>query len=67
MLILDTDHLTVIQRKTEPAYALLRSRLRQAMAEEISTTIVNFEEQMHGWLTVIARDGKMRVRLGFSR
>ena len=55
MLILDTDHLTVIQRKTEPAYALLRSRLRQAMSGEISTTIVNFEEQMRGWLTVIAR------------
>jgi hypothetical protein len=28
MIILDTDHLTVIQRQSEPAYSILRDRLR---------------------------------------
>jgi tRNA(fMet)-specific endonuclease VapC len=55
MLILDTDHLTIIQRATEPAYTLLRARLRQDTAGEICTTIINVEEQMRGWLTVLAQ------------
>src|SRR5215471_4952699 len=55
MLILDTDHLTIIQRATEPAYTLLRTRLRQDVSSEICTTVVNVEEQMRGWLTVLAQ------------
>ena len=55
MLILDTNHLTIIQRATEPAYTTLRMRLRQDTSREICTTIVNVEEQMRGWLTVLAQ------------
>ena len=55
MLILDTDHLTIIQRTTEPAYTVLRSRLQQARPRESYTTVVSFEEQMRGWLTVLAQ------------
>jgi tRNA(fMet)-specific endonuclease VapC len=55
MLILDTDHLTIIQRQSEPAYSSLLARLREASSSEICTTIVNFEEQMRGWLAVIGR------------
>lgn len=55
MLILDTDHLTVIQRQSESAYSCLLSRIREASSSEIYTTIVNFEEQMRGWLAVISR------------
>ena len=39
MIILDTDHLTVIQRQSEPAYSILRDRLRDT-ADSIGTTIV---------------------------
>lgn len=55
MLILDTDHLTIIQRATEPAYTVLHNRLQQARPREDCTTIVSFEEQMRGWLTVLAQ------------
>jgi hypothetical protein len=55
MLILDTDHLTIIQRQSEPAYSRLATRLREFSSSEICTTIVNFEEQMRGWLAVIGR------------
>jgi tRNA(fMet)-specific endonuclease VapC len=54
VVILDTDHLTVIQRRTEPAYSRLRARLSRVSPNTIQTTIISFEEQMRGWLSVIA-------------
>ena len=54
ILILDTDHLTVIQRQTEPAYSHLRERLQSYPQAEVQTTIVNVEEQMRGWLAITA-------------
>lgn len=55
VVILDTDHLTVIQRRTEPAYSRLRARLSKLHSNAVQTTIVSFEEQMRGWLAVISR------------
>lgn len=55
IVILDTDHLTVIQRRTEPAYSRLRARLSKLPRNAVQTTIVSFEEQMRGWLAVMAR------------
>jgi hypothetical protein len=40
MTILDTDHLTVIQRQSEPAYSILRGRLRDT-GDSSGTTIVS--------------------------
>ncbi len=54
-VVLDTDHLTVIQRRTWPAYARLNARLSQLSPSTIQTTIISFEEQMRGWLAVISR------------
>lgn len=54
MIILDTDHLTVIQRRTEPEYSRLKQHLRKHTESEVYTTIINFEEQIRGWLSVIA-------------
>jgi tRNA(fMet)-specific endonuclease VapC len=55
MIILDTDHLTLIQRQTEPAYSRLRRRLLRLASTEIFTTMISVEEQMRGWLNLIAR------------
>jgi tRNA(fMet)-specific endonuclease VapC len=55
VVILDTDHLTVIQRRAEPAYSRLRTRLSKLSPNTVQTTVVSFEEQMRGWLAVIAR------------
>jgi len=67
MIVFDTDHLTVIQRQNEPAYSRLRSRLRQAAAETICTTIVNVEEQMRGWLAVINRAKRLEQEVAAYR
>src|SRR5439155_23868904 len=55
VVILDTDHLTVVQRRAEPAYSHLRARLSKLPPNTVQTTIVSFEEQMRGWLAVISR------------
>ncbi len=67
MLILDTDHLTAIQRQSEPAYSCLLARLNQASSTEICTTIVNVEEQMRGWLTVISRARRVQQEVAAYR
>lgn len=63
MLILDTDHLTIIQRRNEPAYSNLIARLATVPPTEVCTTIINFEEQMRGWLAIVSssKDPKQEV------
>ncbi len=54
MVILDTDVLTIIQRRRGIEYSRLVRRLNQ-VDDDVAVTIVSFEEQMRGWLTYIAR------------
>ncbi|MBI4531819.1 MAG: type II toxin-antitoxin system VapC family toxin [Candidatus Latescibacteria bacterium] len=67
MMILDTDHLTVIQRQAEPAYSHLQVKLRETPPNEIWTTIISVEEQMRGWLAVIARSRKIQHEIAAYR
>ena len=55
MLILDTDHLSLIQHKDSAEARRLARRLSENVGEEIVATIVSFEEQTRGWLTFIAK------------
>lgn len=54
MLVLDTDHMSVLEWADGPAAEQLRQRLN-ASAEAKATTIVTYEEQSRGWLAYIAR------------
>jgi len=54
MLVLDTDHASLLQWGSGPDAERLRSRLQSAN-EDIATTIVSYEEQTRGWLAYIAR------------
>ncbi len=56
MILLDTDHLTVLKYTDSERYARLHGRLLVAAPELIGTTIVNVEEQMRGWLSAIAKE-----------
>ena len=58
IVILDTDILTILQRKVEPARSRLRLKLQPFPPQSICTTIVNLEEQMRGWLSFIS-DSKL--------
>jgi len=54
MWILDTDHLTILERGGSSAFAV-QLRLDQVPTSEIGTTIINYEEQMRGWLSHAAK------------
>jgi tRNA(fMet)-specific endonuclease VapC len=55
MIILDTDCLSLLNREKILESSILRQRLDSFAPEEIFTTIITFEEQMRGWLAVIAK------------
>jgi tRNA(fMet)-specific endonuclease VapC len=55
MILLDTDHLTVLRHRTHPLHAGLVSRLQAAADPLIAATFISLEEQMRGWLAEIAR------------
>lgn len=54
MLILDTDHMTVLERGGIASYSLVL-RLAQVPPSEIATTIISYEKQMRGWLSHVAQ------------
>ena len=52
-VVLDSDILSILQRRSEPACGRLEQRLSQLPDEEVFTTIVTFQEQMRGWLAAL--------------
>ena len=55
MLVLDTDHFSLIERPNNTESLRLRHRLEQAVGEQSVTTIISYEEQSRGWLAYVAR------------
>ncbi len=55
MIILDTDCLSLIDREKILESSILRQNLEKIAPDEISTTIITFEENMRGWLSFIAK------------
>src|SRR5580700_3901192 len=60
MILLDTDHLSLLKYPTNPRCAALTARLVASQDQEIGTTIISVEEQWRGWLAVIARNREVR-------
>ncbi len=54
MFVLDTDHLSVLERGGAQSLPL-QLRLSQVQDHPIATTIVNYEEQVRGWLARASR------------
>jgi tRNA(fMet)-specific endonuclease VapC len=57
MILLDTDHLTVLHAGRGERFSRLVVRLA-ATVETVGTTIVSVEEEMRGWLAAIAKERK---------
>ena len=55
MILLDTDHLTILSYPKNLRCQALTARMRESPDQEIGTTIVSVEEQWRGWLAVVAR------------
>jgi hypothetical protein len=57
MILLDTDHLTLIKYVESERGRGLADRLRALpVAEVVGIAIVSVEEQMRGWLAAIAKE-----------
>ncbi|MFN7946702.1 MAG: type II toxin-antitoxin system VapC family toxin [Blastocatellia bacterium] len=55
MFVLDSDHVSLLQRATSPEAQRLRFRFSGVKVEDRFVTIITFEEQLRGWLAQIAR------------
>jgi tRNA(fMet)-specific endonuclease VapC len=55
MLILDTDHMSILEWGGTNS-AVLCERLAEVPHDEVATTIISYEEQMRSWMGYIARE-----------
>ena len=55
MVVLDTDHLSLLQRKESAGSRILQARLDRVETGSRATTIVTYEEQTRGWMAYMAR------------
>ncbi len=55
MIILDTDHFTVLRYPEHSQCEVLSVRMRQSADTNFATTPISVEEQMRGWLAAIRR------------
>ncbi|MEO8497050.1 MAG: type II toxin-antitoxin system VapC family toxin [Planctomycetota bacterium] len=64
MILLDTDHLNILQIGKGIVYHALAARMNASADQHFVTTVVTFEEHMRGWLAGIrrARDVSKQVR-----
>ncbi len=60
MILLDTDHFSVLRYNEHPRCAELTSRLLTCGDPRVATTVVTLEEQLRGWLSEIHRCRKSR-------
>ena len=57
-VVLDTDHLSVLQWQEQPACDRLLVRLDLLPPDDIATPLISFQEQMEGWLAYLKRARK---------
>lgn len=55
MILLDTDHLTVLMYPESEQHDRLTERMRNSGDSDFATTIINVEEMLRGWLAEINR------------
>ena len=53
--LLDTDHISILQRQSGPGYAVLMSRIAHHGPTELAFSIISFHEQVLGCHTYISR------------
>jgi len=49
----DTDHVSIFQRQSEPAFSTLKTKLARFSPDLIFVTIISFQEQFQGWMSYI--------------
>ena len=64
LIILDTDIISLLDRRSGEAFEKLAQRLADVPGDErVCATIISFEEQMRGWLGQIAAARKPQAKV----
>ncbi len=53
--LLDTDHISILQRESGPEFAALSARISQVSRDDLAFSVVSFHEQVLGAHTYINR------------
>jgi tRNA(fMet)-specific endonuclease VapC len=54
--VLDTDILSLLAHQDSPEAPRIRRRIAELPADDsIATTVINYEEQMRGWMALLSR------------
>jgi tRNA(fMet)-specific endonuclease VapC len=67
MVVLDTDHVTFLERGRGQEFLRLRDRLAHISPSDRMTTIISYEEQTRGWLAYVARARTMSQQIDAYR
>mgnify|MGYP001566890442 CR=1 FL=1 len=65
MIVLDTDHVSILQHEESPAATALLSRLESVPLDDVATTAVTLEEQARSWLGLIGRYSDVRQQVPY--
>jgi tRNA(fMet)-specific endonuclease VapC len=53
--LLDTDHISILQKQSGPEFAALTARIAQHQPQDLAFSVVSFHEQVLGCHTYLAR------------
>ena len=65
MIVLDTDHVSILQHADSEVAAALRERLLDSSDSDITTTAITLEEQCRSWLSLIRRCAGARQQVAY--
>ncbi len=65
MILLDTDHISIMQHAESRAAEMLDERLSLAADQDIGTTAITLEEQSRSWLDLIRRYKDVRQQVTY--
>jgi tRNA(fMet)-specific endonuclease VapC len=63
MIILDTDHVTVLRYREHSQFTVLAAKMEHSPDPDFATTAITVEEQMRGWLAAIRRARKVHNQI----
>jgi tRNA(fMet)-specific endonuclease VapC len=64
MILLDTDHLSILSGSASDQRLILLSKLQEFPESEVATNAVSVEEQCRGWLAEINKNVDVEKQLG---
>jgi tRNA(fMet)-specific endonuclease VapC len=63
MIVLDTDHLSILQHPDSPQYEVLTAAMDRSTDRRFVATAISVEEEFRGWLAAIRRARKVHNQI----